>query len=104
MRLIILLFLIIPTSLFAFDNPKVKINNFYNSPPTEINIKGINYGKFVSTSNPYKLKFILETFAFFNDDNEQLHDYNFEIEVKEGKISRIGDYKDICDYNREIFG
>ncbi len=29
MRLIILLFLIIPTSLFAFENPKVKINNFY---------------------------------------------------------------------------
>ena len=29
MRLIILLFLILPTSLFAFENTKVKINNFY---------------------------------------------------------------------------
>ena len=29
MRLIILLFLIIPTTLLAFENPKVKINNFY---------------------------------------------------------------------------
>ena len=29
MRLIILLFLIIPTTLLAFENPKIKINNFY---------------------------------------------------------------------------
>ena len=29
MRLTILLFLIIPTTLLAFENPKVKINNFY---------------------------------------------------------------------------
>jgi formylglycine-generating enzyme required for sulfatase activity len=29
MRLIISLFLIAPTTLFAFENPKVKINNFY---------------------------------------------------------------------------
>ena len=29
MRLTVLLFLIIPTTLFAFENPKVKINNFY---------------------------------------------------------------------------
>ena len=29
MRLIILIFLIIPTTLLAFENPKVKINNFY---------------------------------------------------------------------------
>ncbi len=29
MRLIILIFLIIPTTLLAFENPKIKINNFY---------------------------------------------------------------------------
>ena len=29
MRLIILIFLIIPTTLLACENPKIKINNFY---------------------------------------------------------------------------
>ena len=29
MRLIILIFLIIPTTLLAFENPKIKINNIY---------------------------------------------------------------------------
>jgi hypothetical protein len=29
MRLTVLLFLIIPTTLLAFENPKIKINNFY---------------------------------------------------------------------------